>query len=288
MLSAPGIPLHPFFRVLLFLAAGFLLLVLANGVAPGAPPGFPLGTRSALWYAVTMPGLLLESWLFLRAFHGKNYRALGLWFYRGCGRELATGVAIGAGLLIIVVGALGAARAVSYHGLASGAHALLALLATAGWMALAAAFEEILFRGYLFQSMVSGAGPIAATAVFSALFAAAHLGNPSAAGISTVNTFLSGVLLSVAYLKTQALWLPIGLHWAWNFTMGPVLSLPVSGLNLRPTLLRAELAGAQWLTGGAYGPEGSVILSVVSIAATVWLARTRWVSPSPAVRQALK
>ncbi len=287
--SVPRVPLHPFFRVLLFLLLGFLILVLANTVAPGAPPGMPRGTRSALWYAVAVPGLLAESWLFLRAFHGRSYRALGLWFYRGWGRELAMGVAVGATLQVAVVGVLVATRAVAFHSLAGGGtSALVSILGLGGWMALAAAFEEILFRGYLFQTMLSGGGTILAVALFSALFAGAHLWNTEAAALSTVNTFLSGVLLATAYLRTRGLWLPIGLHWAWNFTMGPVLSLPVSGLGMSPVLLRVELAGPRWLTGGGYGPEGGAVLSVACCVAILWLARTPRVSASPAMEEVLR
>jgi membrane protease YdiL (CAAX protease family) len=286
--SVPGVLIHPVLRVLLFIAVGFLLLLVVNSVAPGAAPGMPRETRSPLWYVLATSGLLLESWLFLRAFHGRSYRALGIWFYPGWGRELAAGAAIGAGLLIAVVAALAATRAVIYRGPAGDAHALPGLLLLGGWMLLAAAFEEILFRGYVFQRLVDGAGPVAAVAIFSMLFAAAHLGNPSMTALSTANTFLSGVLLSVAYLKTRALWLPIGLHWAWNFTMGPLFSLPVSGLSLQPTLLRFDSTGAKWLSGGAYGPEGGVALSVACVVATLWLVRTRRVSPSPAMAEALE
>lgn len=287
-LSAPGVLIHPVLRVLLFLAVGFLLLLVVNSVAPGAAPGMPRETRSPLWYVLATSGLLLESWLFLRAFHGRSYRALGIWFYPGWGRELAAGMAIGAGLLMAVVAALAATRAVIYRGPTGNAHALPGLLLLGGWMLLAAAFEEILFRGYLFQRLVDGAGPVAAVAIFSMLFAAAHLGNPSMTALSTANTFLSGVLLSIAYLKTRALWLPIGLHWAWNFTMGPLFSLPVSGLSLQPKLLHVDFTGAKWLSGGAYGPEGGVALSVTCVVATLWLGRTRRVSPSPAMAEVLK
>jgi len=287
-LSAPGVLIHPVLRVLLFIAVGFLLLMVVNSVAPGAAPGMPRGTRSPLWYVLATSGLLLESWLFLRAFHGRSYRALGIWFYPGWGRELTAGVAIGAGLLIAVVAALATTRAVIYRGPTGDAHALPGLLLLGGWMLLAAAFEEILFRGYLFQRLVDGAGPVVAVAIFSMLFAAAHLANPSTTALSTANTFLSGVLLSVAYLKTRALWLPIGLHWAWNFTMGPLFSLPVSGLSLQPTLLHFDFTGAKWLSGGAYGPEGGAALTVACLVATLWLGRTRRVSPSPAMAEVLK
>jgi len=275
--------------VLLFLLLGFLILVLVNTVAPGEPPGLPRGTGSILWCALAVLGLLAESWLFLRAFHGRSYRALGLWFYRGWGRELAMGVAVGATLQVAVVGVLVATRAVAFHGLAGGGtSALASILGLGGWMALAAAFEEILFRGYLFQRMLSGRGTILAVAFFSALFAGAHLWNPEAAALSTVNTFLSGVLLATAYVKTRGLWLPIGLHWAWNFMMGPVLSLPVSGLDMSPALLRVELAGPRWLTGGGYGPEGGAVLSVACCIAILWLARTPRVSASPAMEEVLR
>src|SRR2546430_16785770 len=110
----------------------------------------------------------------------------------------------------------------------------------------------------------------------------------SATPLSTANTTLAGVLFSLAYLKTRGLWLPIGLHWAWNFTMGPILSLPVSGMRFGPTLLRSQLTGAKWLTGGAYGPEGGAVTTVVCVAAIFWLARTQRFAPSPAMEEALK
>ncbi len=287
-LSAPGVVIHPVLRGLLFVVVGFFLLLLVNSAAPGAAPGMPREARSLLWYVLATSGLLLESWLFLRIFHGRSYRALGLWFYPDWGREMAAGVAIGAGLLVTVVTALGATRAAIFRGPTGDAHALPGLLFLGGWMLLAAAFEEVLFRGYLFQRLLDGAGSVVAAAVFSALFAAAHLGNPSTTVLSTANTFLAGLLLSVAYLKTRALWMPIGLHWAWNFTMGPIFSLPVSGLSLQPTLLRVDLVGAKWLTGGAYGPEGGVALTAACLAATLWLGRTRRVSPSRAMEEVLK
>ena len=152
----------------------------------------------------------------------------------------------------------------------------------------AAANEELLFRGYAFQRLAASVGALWAVLITSALFGAGHLLNPSATPLSTANTVLAGVLLSLAYLKTRALWLPIGLHWAWNFTMGPILGLPVSGLNISPTLFRSEAAGPTWLAGGVYGPEGGLILTLVCLAATLWLARSRKIAPSPAMKEVLK
>ncbi|HMW35060.1 MAG TPA: type II CAAX endopeptidase family protein [bacterium] len=80
--------------------------------------------------------------------------------------------------------------------------------------------EEILFRGYIFQATGEGLGFVGATLLYSLLFGAAHLGNPNVSLFGIINIVLAGVLLSLAYIKTRALWMPIGIHIAWNFTQG--------------------------------------------------------------------
>ena len=67
---------------------------------------------------------------------------------------------------------------------------------------------------------------------------------------------LVGVPLSVAYLRTRALWMPVGIHFAWNYVQGFIFGLPVSGFRLPTSVLTARVHGAAWLTGSAYGPEG--------------------------------
>lgn len=288
--------LRPIYRVLLFAGPAVILYVLAGalvatvGAALHKPEQWLMeGAPLAAFYALMCAALLLESSFFLRTIDQRSFQALGLWFYSGWGRELSRGVGLGAGLMVLIVAILVAMREAGYSGLTNdGTRALFGILITAGVMLLAAVFEEVAFRGYAFQRMVDAVGPIVAVPVFSALFSALHLSNPSATPLSTANTTLAGVLFSLAYLKTRALWLPIGLHWAWNFTMGPILSLPVSGIRFGPTLLRSQLTGANWLTGGAYGPEGGAITTVVCVAAIFWLARTRRFVPSPAMEEALK
>jgi CAAX protease family protein len=139
----------------------------------------------------------------------------------------------------------------------------------------AGAAEELTFRGYPFQRLVDSIGPVGATAVFSALFGVAHLGNQSHTLVSTANTMFVGVTFAIAYLRTRSLWLPIGLHFSWNFFQGYVLGFPVSGIMMPHTLLRVETTGADWLSGGAYGPEGGLVAGVVIILGTGYLALTK-------------
>ena len=137
--------------------------------------------------------------------------------------------------------------------------------------AVAAANEEITFRGYPFQRLVEAIGPAAAVAILSISFGLVHLENHFHTWQSTLNTILIGVPLAVAYLRTRTLWLPIGLHFAWNFMLGYGLGFPVSGILFSKTLLQASVRGPAWLTGGDYGPEGGGLATGVILAATAYL-----------------
>ena len=117
--------------------------------------------------------------------------------------------------------------------------------------------EELMFRGYPFQRLVEGIGPAGAIVVFSVLFGVVHLSNPGASVWGLINTVAIGVLLSVTYLRTRALWLPWGIHFAWNTVLGLCLGLPVSGLRLFNVVVHASATGPKWLTGGSYGIEAS-------------------------------
>jgi hypothetical protein len=93
---------------------------------------------------------------------------------------------------------------------------------------------------------------------------------------STVVTVLAGVLLSIAYLRTRALWLPWGLHFAWNATMGALFGLPVSGLRMFSPVISTTAHGPLWLTGDGYGPEGGLITAIVllvSLGVLSWVTR---------------
>lgn len=282
--------LQAFLRAVIFAASAYVLTSFLSDVvlsllrwSPRAQ-GWPL----VVLYVVLDLALLVLSWFCLELLDQRDFTTLGLWFYSGWGREVAWGLAGSAALMTIIVAATLVAHGVSYTGMNASARTLAGMLSLGAFMALAAAFEEIAFRGYGFQRLVEAVGPLAAVVISAGLFGVAHLRNPSATPLSTANTVLAGVLFSVAYLRTRALWFPIGLHWAWNFFQGPVFSLPVSGIFFQPALLRAQLGGASWLTGGAYGPEGGLVATLVTLAAIVWLTRTPRLTPSLKMAEVLQ
>jgi uncharacterized protein len=128
----------------------------------------------------------------------------------------------------------------------------------------AAASEEVLFRGYILQTLIRAKLAWLGILLTSLPFALAHIGNPSAASFSTINTIFAGFWLSLAYLKTRSLWFALGIHFAWNLVQGSFLGSPISGLtNLtRHSLLQYNNQGPNWLTGGSYGIEGGLICTV--------------------------
>lgn len=122
-----------------------------------------------------------------------------------------------------------------------------------------AANEELVARGYILQNLAEDWGmPVAVTAS-SILFGLAHLGNSHAGLLSTVSIVLAGILLATGYLVTRSLWLPIALHFSWNFFQSTVFGFPVSGNPPGFSLLQTEVAGPELITGGAFGPEGGLL-----------------------------
>jgi len=303
--------LRPVWRFFLSIPMVILAMVVAGKAGAFVSAGLPLGGWGRyVWSSVfTLPALLGAFELLTRVFDRKPLGSVGLAFCGRWQRELGTGLGLGA-LMIVLVAALerllGLAQFSFYSAppgrvLAWGA-ALLCMLFVA------ATNEELVFRGYPFQRLVEtlgGAGKFlagkvlglaaferfaealgvaGAVALFAGLFGLAHIANPSRAWISTLNTMLVGVTFALAYLRTRALWLPVGIHFAWNYFQGFGLGLPVSGLGVPFSVLRAEVTGNELLTGGPYGPEGGLLATGVIVAATVYLALSKRIYISKEMR----
>ena len=281
--------IRPILRFLISVLGILTVSGAAGFIAFKIPPIENLDPRFALllWYnLLLLPSLLALYMLLTRLLEQRPLGSVGLAF---CGRwknELSLGLLAGAGM-ILAVGCLEGLLGVAKFSLSAQPPGRLALAGVFLLLMLgvAAADEELVFRGYPFQRLVDSGGPLAAVAAVSVMFGLAHLWNPSHNWISTVNTILVGVLLAVCYLRTRALWLPIGVHFAWNYFQGYVLGLPVSGLAMPASILAARVHGATWLTGGAYGPEGSILSSGVILAATAYFLFTRRIYISREMRE---
>jgi len=193
---------------------------------------------------------------------GSPLAAIGLGRGPGWKRQAALGVTIGFGMIALAVVVIAVAGNLSFSAALNGRSLARALLELEILLT-AAMSEELMFRGYPFQRLVEWLGGAAAIIVTSLLFGLAHAHNPSSSPWAVVNTVAIGALFAVAYLRTRSLWMPWGIHFAWNTTLGLVFGLPVSGLTQFSVIVKGRAQGPLWLTGGAYGIEASALGTAV-------------------------
>lgn len=122
--------------------------------------------------------------------------------------------------------------------------------------------EEITMRGYVLNSLMDSFNKYTALVVTALLFSLFHVANPNFSLIGFINIFLAGCLLGIGYIFNKSLWFPIGLHFSWNFFLGPVFGFEISGLTYKG-VINHSLTGPGWLTGGSFGAEGSVFLTLL-------------------------
>jgi uncharacterized protein len=187
--------------------------------------------------------------------------------------QLLQGILFGAALVAIAV--MGIALLGKYRVEVVGGSVIVPLILVTVTLAAGALAEELAFRGYPFQRLVDAIGPVGAILAMSVLFSAIHAFNPSVSRLALLNTVLIGGLFSAAFLMTRSLWLVWGMHFGWNFMLGVVAGLPVSGLKMFAVVLRGKAQGPVWLTGGDYGIEGSLNATLVILLGTLLLTLLR-------------
>ena len=208
------------------------------------------------------------------------YKAFKRWIERepdrelpldGLAIELPVGLLSGFLLFSIMAGLVALLHGLAVKGANDGPGQFWAVL---GMAMVSGVTEEILFRGLIMRQVEAWLGTWAALAITSAMFGFGHIFNPGAtifAGFAIAME--AGILLGACYLYTRRLWLPIGVHAAWNFTQGWVFSAPVSGSKAPEGLLITTRSGPDWLTGGAFGLEASVVAMMVATLAGLVMLR---------------
>ena len=212
------------------------------------------------------------------------WRSLGASFNKSWLKDFIIGSALGFVTLVIAVVIAIAGRGLRFSLNPVDGIAVVRSLIGSGVIFVVAAFaEEALFRGYALQTLTRAKLAWLGVALTLALFGVAHLTNPNVVpGFTFINTSIAGLWFALAYLRTRSLWLPLGLHWSWNWALGWFFGLPVSGLNVvSHPLLKASDSGLIWLTGGNYGIEGGISATVALALSTVFIWRTSIISADP-------
>lgn len=239
-----------FFIFIVYIAVQFVLPVLYSTI----------GKQVANTVGLAIAGLAANL-LTLAIFDRRPLVDIGLRLARLSGKHLLFGIALGAGVALVL---LGTPLLLQEGHLLPRPHSeftwptLIFYLIT---LFFAAAGEEMIFHGYAFQCLVEKIGPYAAVIPVGVIFGLLHGDNPHATLLSVVNTALWGTLLGCAFLRSRDLWLPIGIHFGWNSV------LPLFGVNLSGITMEVTRYFYQWdlpalWSGGTYGPEGGLLTTI--------------------------
>ena len=258
-------------------AIGLLWLLASRSGAESAAQGISRLVGSEL-----VRPLLNQLFLLVLLFTG--YTALHWAVHRGAGgresnglpsratagREWQIGAAFGWALLLVAIlpmAVVGDLHPQFWLGAQAWGTALLSLLT----LLLAALATEVAFRGFLFRRLLRATGPVTATLALSAVYAFIVTSPLNTTPFSFGVAFAGGVLFSVAYLRTHALWLGWGLRFAWWATMTVLFGLPIAGAADLSSVVATDSSGRAWLTGGPYGPEGAVFTGLVLLGGVLFL-----------------
>jgi membrane protease YdiL (CAAX protease family) len=213
---------------------------------------------------------VVANFLVMRIYERTHLARIGLMWNAGAARNVLVGLVGGAAAAYVVVGGpllVGAAELQAVPGATTNWRTLLFVSA----LLLFGAFgEEMFFRGYGFQVLMGVMGPWGTILPVSVLFGLAHQGNQNVTTMGLVNTVGWGVVLGYAFLRSGDLWLPIGLHFAWNWTL-PMFGVNLSGFTIRVTGYAVHWKTSALWSGGDYGPEASLLTTLVLVVLLVSL-----------------
>jgi membrane protease YdiL (CAAX protease family) len=211
----------------------------------------------------------------MRIYEMQPLSAVGLFWNRLGGIHLALGLGLGSGMSLLITAIQWSCGWARFERGPLPPDAGLTIPFWIFVLAIGAAGEELLFRGYAFQNLIRAFGPWFSVISTSVLFGLGHSANPAFSRVSLLNTALFGLLFGYAYWRTRDLWLPLGMHFAWNFTLAAI-GANISGLKIRLMGLSVRSAGSCLWSGGDYGPEASLITTLVLTAVVIFL----WKAPT--------
>ncbi len=259
---------------LLIRAGLFLLFVRIGGWAFGVAFFTAFNSLLVASAAGVFLAAALATWVVLRMFERGRLEDVGLaWWPRGQ-RNFLAGTAAGAaaGLLAAGVPVLAGMAALEKSVEPELAYGTGKFLFVTLMLWMGAAGEELMFRGYAFQILVRRFGPWLVTPAFAALFAVGHFDNPSATWAGVGNTALWGLVLGLAWWRSRDLWLPIGLHFGWNWAL-PLFGVRLSGFKMGLTGYTVEWKAGPWWSGGEYGIEAGLPTTFAALLLLGWLWR---------------
>ncbi|MGH9615967.1 MAG: lysostaphin resistance A-like protein [Acidobacteriaceae bacterium] len=279
-------------RALARFIAGVVWLLVSFYIANKAAHGFSRGALFPLLRNLFEIFILVVGFGYMElAWDGRRepVKAMGLDARPGGAREFGLGAALGWGMVAVVI--LIEALAGHFYVQISGGGRYWTLLGVQILTLAAGALAgEIAFRGYPFQKLVEATGPFSAAILAAILFGLLRVETPGSTPTAVWISAVAALLLSVAYLRTHALWLGWGLHFGWTASIAILFGQPLAGSRQASSVIHSYVDGPTWLTGSEFGPEGSLVALIVLWLGLYFLARTTrqlaWKYSQPEIRAA--
>ena len=208
-------------------------------------------------YRNLIKGIIASSFvIFAYIFFYRKYekREIAEFSSKGILKNILLGILIGTtlqGLTILVIYFWGDFQIISVNPFSS----IITPFAIAFSVAI---FEETLLRGIVFRIIEEKLGSYISLAISAFIFGAAHLLNPDSSVISSICIGIVGFVFGATYIYSRSLWLPIAIHFSWNFVQSSIFGAITSGNEQTSSLFNTNISGAELITGGAFGPEGTI------------------------------
>ena len=187
-------------------------------------------------------------------------------------KELGNGLLIGLTLVALTVGVFVLLKIYNIESINSWTVILNAIVI----FGMGSFAQELLIRGILFRVIEEFLGSWLTIIIVALIFGLAHLGNENASPLTSFYLFIADLLLSAAFIYTRRLWLVWGIHFGWNLFQDGIFGMPNSGITSLPSLINPSIDGPEWITGGSFGIEASVIAVVLSLAVGIIILKKAW------------
>ena len=264
--------------IAMFIRFGFSESILTMEGVPALEAGFWMSMQLISSFAM----IYVILWLWLKFFEKRPFWTMG-YELKNALMQYGRGFLFGTIMFAGAVGILALFKSVEFEFGDPAAQGFPALggvtLVLVGWIVQGGA-EEILMRGWVLPVIGARTRPWIGLLVSSVLFSLLHLLNPGLSVIAVVNLALFGVFAGLYALREGSLWGISALHTVWNWVQGNFFGFEVSGMNASGgTLINLTESGADWLTGGSFGPEGGLAVTVVLVIGTAltlfWPSKNR-------------
>ncbi|MCV9928688.1 CPBP family intramembrane metalloprotease [Flavobacterium sp. LS1R49] len=257
----------PVTRIILGFLACFITFILAQQFASKMLDLTPLNRDFRnLVKGIIVSALLISAYVFF--FRKYEKREVTEFSSKGAIKYIITGMLLGAilqSLTILIIFINGSFKIVSINPISN----MIIPFTIAFTVAI---FEEILIRGIIFRIIEEKLGSYISLIISAIIFGALHLSNPSSTPISALCVALeAGLLIGLAYIYTRSLWFPIAIHFAWNFMQSGIFGAVTSGNDQTTGLLTTKIVGSELITGGDFGPEGSIQAIIFCLLASIIL-----------------